>query len=341
MSNTSSTIDKMKQIFEHRGKLAIETAKAEILNLSPDSPIISDAFAYFAKTTLSHALPVFPGLVSMSCEAVGGNNEKVPSIGAAVMLMACAADLHDDVIDQSKTKWGTPTVFGKYGREATVLCGDMLLIQGLAQLRKTCLSLPDAQSEAIQSLIAQAAFNISRGEALETKAKCSRQFDVAECFAVVKLKAVVPRACMEVGAILGGGSVQDVEMLGQFGEVYGVLSIVAEEFIDLYCFQEFANRLKNECPPLPFVYAMKDPKTKYCLNSLLDNSQLRRANFEAVKKTVLNSPQTMELNRKIKDLANEELGRLSAVKSIRVRQEMQTLITALSENLQQLNSNLE
>ena len=50
----------------------------------------------------------------MSCEAVGGDAEKTTPFGEAIVLISAAADLHDDVIDQSFKKGQKQTVLGKF-----------------------------------------------------------------------------------------------------------------------------------------------------------------------------------------------------------------------------------
>ena len=77
--------------------------KKMLLNFKDDS-YTSQALRYFSKVTLHNALPVFPALISMSCEAVGGDTEKTTPFGEAIVLISAAADLHDDVIDQSFVK---------------------------------------------------------------------------------------------------------------------------------------------------------------------------------------------------------------------------------------------
>src|SRR3990170_8964373 len=114
-------VELIKNIIKKRGNPAIEIAAKEILRSPYKGGIVSAATKYFVEVTLRGFLPVFPALISLSCEAVGGKTEKTASIGAAMSLIAGAADIHDDIIDQSETKYSKKTVFGRFGRDIALL----------------------------------------------------------------------------------------------------------------------------------------------------------------------------------------------------------------------------
>ena len=64
-------------------------------------------------------------------------NETV-KFGAAVVLLAGAADIHDDIMDKSPKKELKLTVFGKFGQDIAILSGDALLLKGIYLLREAC-----------------------------------------------------------------------------------------------------------------------------------------------------------------------------------------------------------
>jgi geranylgeranyl pyrophosphate synthase len=136
MYSETELMKTVRNIIEKRGKPAVEIATKEILQTPFKGGVVSTATKYFVEVTLRGFLPVFPALLSLSCEVGGGNPEKAPSIGAAMSLIAGAADIHDDIIDQSETKYSKKTVFGRFGRDISLLAGDALLMQGSMLLHK-------------------------------------------------------------------------------------------------------------------------------------------------------------------------------------------------------------
>jgi geranylgeranyl pyrophosphate synthase len=333
MTLYSSSIKKMKSIVDQRGGEALRKARVEILSKFPGNDAVSEALKYFADVTLRKALPVFPALISLSCEAAEGSIEKTPSIGAAVILIAGAADLHDDIIDGSVTKGNNRTVFGKYGGEATLLAGDMLLIQGIVLLQKECEAISKTQRERILQLVAEASFEISKAEALDSQIKTKLEVRPQDYLDIIRLKASVPQLTMKIGAILANGNMETVASLGQFGKTYGIVSLVAEEFMDLIEYREFKSRLKNECPPLPVLYAFQNEQRKNMILPLLSSRYLPKNDFQEIISLVMESKEVQKLKNEVNSLVEDGLIRLDAVSPQKVKGELGTLLSTLSESL--------
>jgi geranylgeranyl pyrophosphate synthase len=328
MNSESELMEKVKGIIEKRGKAAIEQARKEILDSQYKGGIVSSALKYFARVTLSGGLPVFPALISLSCEAVGGRTEKTTSIGAALTLIAGAADIHDDIIDQSQIKYSKKTVFGKFGADVALLAGDALLIQGLMLLHKECESLPKEQKETILSLLFQAFMKISQAEATETGLMKKLDVPPEKYFEIIKMRAVIPELHCKIGAILGNGDARAVEVLGRYGRTFGITSTIRDEFIDLLEYQELQNRLKNECPPLPFMYALQNSRVKTEVLSLSKNMRLRRSTFGEITRIILESKEVQKLKREMRCLTEHDLSRLDFLEDGQIRKELQTLLLA-------------
>ena len=66
-----------------------------------------------------------PALVSLACEAVGGQPEKVRGVSLAITLASAGIGLHDDIVDNCSKKHFRMTILGNYGRDAALLAGDL------------------------------------------------------------------------------------------------------------------------------------------------------------------------------------------------------------------------
>lgn len=297
--SATSTIAGIKRTFKEKGGLAMRNARKMILLKYKDSSYSSQALRYLSKVTLHNALPVFPALVSMAYEAaVGGDVQKTTPFGEALLIISFAADLHDDVIDQSLTKGPKQTVLGKFNAPTAILAGDILLVEGLKQLTEAAESLPKEKSKKIFKWVSEAVFEICTAEALQLRLKNKQDLTPIEYYEVIRLKAVVPELCMKIGAILGTKEQDKIEGLAQFGRIYGVNSIIIEEFADLLTIEELKNRLKNECPPLPMIYATQNPELKKKLNDLLI-SEMDKNVHKKVVDAILNSPEVDALQKLI------------------------------------------
>ncbi|MCW4019185.1 MAG: polyprenyl synthetase family protein [Candidatus Bathyarchaeota archaeon] len=319
----------MRKIFEERGRISLRNAKRTLRLNFKENTRLSEAVQHFSKVTLRNVLPVFPALISISCEAVGGQPQKAEPFGEAIILISGAADIHDDIIDRSPSKGPKHTVYGKFGVASAILAGDALLIQGLNRLSQACETVSQEKGEIVKNLVTQAIFEISNAEICESQLK-KQQYDIQidDCDKIINLKAVVPELCMKIGAIIGDGNKKHVDQLGHFGRTYGIVSIIAEEFADLFDLTEMQNRLKNECPPLPLIYALQDQELRKTMLPL-ETDFASEEDHEKLINNVLGSDGVTMLTQKVITLLSDELEEVKMYKiEPKIREELEKLLSA-------------
>lgn len=309
------------------GQKALENARKSLQQITKDNSQTSQALAYFSESALQKALPVFPALIAMSCKALGGEVAKTVPVGEAIIFISAAADLHDDVIDQSLTKGSNQTVLGKFGMPTSILSGDILLAKGYEKLHNATKTLTVEESNQIFALVSAAIVEICNAEAIE--AGFSGRLDLASeaYFDVIKRKAVVPELAMQLGAIIGGGNASEIEALGQFGRVYGVISIIIEDLADLLNLEEMKNRLSNECPPLPLIFALQNPTLKQELMPLI-SSALNPQSHQKIIEIVLNSTEMQTLHGYLVKEVNLGIKSISLKIDEKIREELANLLLA-------------
>ena len=328
MNSDSDLVDAFITIVEKRGRKALERAQREILSLEYGG-IISSAVKYFAEVTLSRGLPVFPTLVSLCCEGTGGSQKDSTAVGSAMLLISAAADIHDDVIDRSSVKYSRKTVYGKFGSDVALLAGDTLLFQGSVLLHKECSALGERQ-KTIPILIPPALFEISNAEAMETRLFNEKHVNPQQYFEILRSKAVISEVLCKIGGILGNATPEDVEALGQYGRTYGILSLIKEEFTDLEDIQEFQNRTINGCLPLPVLIALKDPKTKSALKSLLKDQMLTKEKAKKIRENVFNSEGVHNLKIDLDSMVKRETAKIATILKRTETQDATLLLQACS-----------
>jgi geranylgeranyl pyrophosphate synthase len=324
----------MQNIFRAKGGEALKLAKKEIEEIYKGDSCLSEAMQYFSHSTLRDPLPVFPALVTISCEAVGGIAEIAIPFGKAIFLIASAADLHDDIIDQSFSKGPNKTVFGKFGNIETTLAGDTLLVRGLTLLNEACALIEKPQGEMINHITANAIFDLCIAESLETKLRTQGLKAKPNYYMeVIKLKAGFPELTLRIGAIIGKGNLDRIQVLGEFGRTFGEISTIADEFSDLLNPDELTNRLKNECPPLPIMYALQNRKAKTKLVPLLKADLMNEKIHETVASTVLCTSEVQSLVKSLQTTGKIELERIKLKIKRKSREELETVLLAPLEFL--------
>ena len=81
-SEITLNLDVFEEIIEKHGRAIMQKAVEQTLDSNYDVGAVSRATKYHTRF-LTKVLPVFPALITLSCEAVGGKMEKILSIDAA------------------------------------------------------------------------------------------------------------------------------------------------------------------------------------------------------------------------------------------------------------------
>ena len=77
MSKKHSLYAEMEKIFREKGSEALKNAKNEIPLIYKMNNHLSKALQFFSNSTLQDPMPVFPALVTLSCEAVGDRRKSL------------------------------------------------------------------------------------------------------------------------------------------------------------------------------------------------------------------------------------------------------------------------
>ena len=309
MAPANELIEEVKSLLWAKGEKSLETARQLILQEKLDFEPLQKALSYFMEDFWEDVL--HPALLVIACEAVGGKADAATQIGAAVVLLAGGADVHDDIIDQSTIKDTKPTVLGKFGKDLAVLVGDALLFKGLYVLHEACEPLPQNQKKTILKLVQQAFFNIGNAEAKETGLRGSYDFSPEEYLDIIKKKVSVAEAMTKIGAILGGGTQEEIEAYGRYGKTLGLLLTLRDEFVDIFELDELKNRLEKECLPLPIIAALQDSDKRAELISLLERKEIAENEVEEILDLVMSSKGAHALKEMMRSLVTEEIKQLS------------------------------
>jgi len=260
--------EQLLKLLEERGKKALELARKTVLEEKIESKEVQEALKYFM-TEYWHDV-TRPALLSLVCEAVGGDPDITTPIAISMTLISGAIDIHDDIIDQSETKGSRPTVFGKFGKDMALLVGDALLFKGFNLLYKAVeKGVPAEQIAVISDIIKRTFFELGDAEALELQFRGRTDVTPEDYLCVVRKKAADVEAYTRISAIVGGGSGEEIEALGEYGRLLGMLVILRDDMIDMLDLEETIHRIKKEHLSLVIVYALQNPEMNSILCSLL------------------------------------------------------------------------
>ena len=330
MKTNEKLIVQVQRLLEERSRKSLDIAKREVLQEEMKCKEINDAFEYYAGNWND---VIHPGLLSIACEAAGGDADKSIPMQVVMLLLTAAVDIHDDIIDESNTKYGKPTVFAKFGKDIALLVGDAFLIKALVLLHKLERQFKIEKMDAIWNIIKSRFFEMGNAEALEASLKGNTDVSVKEYTRILKMKASTSEAHMRIGAIVGGGGQEIIDLLGNYGRTLGVLIGIREDFIDVFEPEELQTRIRNECLPLPILYAFKNPQTKKIILNYLSKREISDKDSEKMVDIIFKQKDVEMFRNKTKRLAEEACNNILSLPNKNLASQMKILIKGVIEDL--------
>jgi geranylgeranyl pyrophosphate synthase len=328
--HTIDSIKYLKKIFEERGRESYEVAREVVLKEELSYKPLREALKYFMENVwydFEH-----PALLSLACESVGGRPESTTLLGACLVLLAGAMDIHDDIIDQSRTKNSKLTVFGKFGKDLALLVGDALLVKGYTLLNEACEKLPRKKAKSIPKAMKKALFEVGNAEAEETSLKGNWNVDPEVYFDIIKRKSALAEVAVRIGAMIGNGNSKEITALSRYGRILGILANLRNEFVDIYEVRELKNRIKNECLPIPILYAFRNPEIKNKVTFLFKERLKSEETMEIVH-IVMSAKEVLKLKHKMKSLAEVGVNSLAVIENQNMKELLKLLLIANLEGL--------
>lgn len=168
-----------------------------------------------------------PTLSFLAGKLLSADPEATMRVALAVELLHAASLLHDDLIDDARTRRGHDAAFRRYGNVVSVMSGDYLLARVLGLLATS-------RSPEFTMLMSQTAAKICEGEVLQFQMATLETYDLATYFEVIEGKtAVLIAAALEGVAMLHGVDERDESALQAFGMAYGRAFQMRDDMLDL------------------------------------------------------------------------------------------------------------
>ena len=177
-----------------------------------------------------------PLICMLAARAVGGDPARARSAAAAIEHFQSAALIHDDIADKGQLRRGKPCMYLTEGVGRAINCGDYdITLSTDAVLRDEALDAP-LKLRVLGELTAMMQRTVE-GQALDLGWVQDERFDltVQDYLTMATLKTAhysgaVPLA---VGAMVGGGSEQQVEALRSFGLATGLAFQIQDDLLNL------------------------------------------------------------------------------------------------------------
>ena len=178
------------------------------------------------KYSLEGGKRIRPIILVLSAASVGKVDENTYSAACAVEFLHTESVIHDDIIDEETLRRRKDPFHIKYGYNTAILTGDFVL--GLILNISSRLNNPRITKD-----LATTAMLMSEGEVLEGRLGTSEDITFDDYLKVIEYKTSTAfEVAARLGAILGGGTEEQIEALTDYGKNIGIAYQIKDDLID-------------------------------------------------------------------------------------------------------------
>ena len=158
-------------------------------------------------------------------------SESILSPAAALEVFHSFTLIHDDIMDKADVRRGVPTVYRKWNENTAILSGDVMSIESYKLISKA----PAEVLPQVLELFSKTAAEVCEGQQYDMDFENEESVPMSDYLKMIGLKTAVLIACSaKMGAIIGGASPEECELMYRFGYDLGLAFQITDDWLDTY-----------------------------------------------------------------------------------------------------------
>jgi octaprenyl-diphosphate synthase len=204
-----------------------------------------------------------PRITLLAAGACGANPLDHLHLAAYMELIHVATLIHDDVVDNARTRRGVNATAVDYGNRVSVLAGDYLFAW---IFKNVTANYPHPVPHVLSATLA----DICDGEVLQLQALGNLELGREAYVEIARKKtASLFAASAQCGAIMGGGSQREIAGLRAYGEAFGVAFQMKDDLLDVTSDERslgkpVGNDLTEHKMTIPLIEALAAGDRTFC-----------------------------------------------------------------------------
>ena len=210
------------------------------------------------KYALNGGKRIRPIILLLASECVGEIDDNTFAAACAIEFLHTESVIHDDIIDNETLRRQKDPFHIKYGYNTSVLTGDFVL--GLILNIASRVNNPRVTKN-----LATTAMMMSEGEVIEGRLETSEDVTFDDYLKVIEYKtATAFETASRLGAIISGGSEEEIEFLADYGKNIGIAYQIRDDLLDWQNEDKLFNLLiKKSSDPRNIFNDMEELLKKY------------------------------------------------------------------------------
>ncbi|KAJ4965899.1 hypothetical protein NE237_017748 [Protea cynaroides] len=181
---------------------------------------------------------VRPILCIAACELVGGDESTAMPAACSVEMIHTMSLIHDDLpcMDNDDLRRGKPSNHKVFGENIAVLAGDALLAFAFEHIVRATVGVPPARIVRVVEELAKVVGTegLVAGQVVDIGSTGLSDVGLEQLeFIHIHKTAALLEGSVVIGAILGGGSDEQIERLRKFARSIGLLFQVVDDILDV------------------------------------------------------------------------------------------------------------
>lgn len=174
---------------------------------------------------------VRPVLCLMANELFGEINPDAWNLATAIELFHNFTLIHDDIMDNAPLRRGKQTLHNSYGVNTAILAGDVMMVKAYDYINK----IKPVYLSKILDIFNKTATEVCEGQQLDMDFEKREEVSYDDYLQMIKLKtSVLLAASLQMGGILGGGGLGNLNLLYDAGIKIGLAFQVQDDFLDAF-----------------------------------------------------------------------------------------------------------
>ncbi|CAG0934585.1 octaprenyl-diphosphate synthase [Thermoflexales bacterium] len=240
-------------------------------------PLRSDLDLALVTEAIGHLLDaggkrIRPALTLLTGRLYPADRDTLVSMAAAVEMLHTATLVHDDVVDGSMLRRGSPTLNARWSPGATILTGDYMFALAADLAAQT-------NSVRVMRIFARTLMTIVSGELRQLFGDATRRQTREDYFKRIYAKtASMFELATEAAGVLIGASEAEILALSQYGRDLGIAFQIIDDVLDFIgdasqVGKPVANDLRQGIVTLPVIDYLDTPAHDKRLDDLLRTGQ--------------------------------------------------------------------
>lgn len=204
------------------------------------------------------------GLVKLGYQLAGGKSIEIIKVGAAYEILHTAILVHDDIIDKSPKRRGQPSLYKSIGVSQAITLADLGFFLAIKIISES--NFPFQEKIKALNLFSKTMVDTALGQMLDIQK--------GNALTIMRLKTARYSIAgpLQIGAILAGAKLDQLDKLDQFGENLGIAYQIRDDILDGEALDykgtdalKYVSRAKKLIPKIT-----NDPKTSKLLKDMAE-----------------------------------------------------------------------